>query len=260
MGLGDHAWRILRTPPWSGARNMALDEALMTRARRTGECVLRTYAWERPTLSLGRNQLVRDRIDVPRARASGMNVVRRPTGGRALLHHRELTYSVTAPLAPGASARRWYEAINELLLAAIQSLGVSAVPANVVGRTPSPGSASCFLRPDAGEISVDGRKLVGSALLREQDALLQHGSILIEDDQGMLADFLPEDEPASLPAASLHDALGFAPDAELVADAVERALRHAGGSATPLLTDPELERDLETATARYVSEAWTYLR
>src|SRR6476620_9212884 len=90
-------WRLLLSPPLGGPENMALDEALMGRARRTGESVLRVYAWSRPTLSLGRNQravgLYREQALAER----GVGVVRRPTGGRALLHHREITYSVTAP-------------------------------------------------------------------------------------------------------------------------------------------------------------------
>jgi lipoate-protein ligase A len=258
--LTGRSWRILQTPPLTGAENMALDEALMSRARRTGECVFRTYAWRRPTLSLGRHQLVRDRIDVARARSRGVDVVRRPTGGRALLHHREVTYSVTAPLPAGESARRWYDALNDVLLAALQSLGVSAVPATVVGRTPAPGSASCFLRPDAGEISVAGRKLVGSAVLREQAALLQHGSILLEDDQGMLADFLPEGRHGGPAPASLREALGTVPDAALVVRALHEALRAVVSEAPLLAIDEVTEHDARLAAERYASETWTFLR
>jgi lipoate-protein ligase A len=238
---------------------MGLDEALMARARRTGECVLRTYMWRCPTLSLGRNQLVRDRIDVNGARGSGLDVVRRPTGGRALLHHREVTYSVTAPLPAGKSARRWYDAINQMLLAALQSLGVRAEPAVVAGRTPAPGSAACFLRPDTGEISVSGRKLVGSALLREADALLQHGSILIHDDQGMLAPFLPVAAMGGA-AGTLHDALGHAPHWTIVASAIELALSDVVGGTAELVVDTQLEQDALDAARRFESEDWTFLR
>src|SRR5689334_6142775 len=89
-------WRLFRTPALSGVANMAIDHALMARARRTGERVLRVYTWSAPTLSLGRHQSARGRIDPKVIEAHGVSLVRRPTGGRALLHHREVTYSVTA--------------------------------------------------------------------------------------------------------------------------------------------------------------------
>src|SRR5829696_3355288 len=113
-------WRLLLSPPLGGPENMALDEALMARARRTGETVLRVYAWSQPTLSLGRNQLA---IGVYRdALLAERGVVRRPTGGRALLHHREVTYSVTAPCDDSGSLVAEYGRINALLCSALGSL------------------------------------------------------------------------------------------------------------------------------------------
>src|SRR5687767_12168212 len=90
-----HACRFLVSDPADGATNMATDDALRLRARRTGETVYRLYAWSRPTVSLGRNQSARGRYNLALARARGIDFVRRPTGGRAILHHREITYSVT---------------------------------------------------------------------------------------------------------------------------------------------------------------------
>ena len=108
-------WRLLLSPPLGGPENMALDEALMARARRTGESVLRVYGWSRPTLSLGRNQravgLYREQALAER----GIGVVRRPTGGRALLHDREITYSVTAPCEDNTALLTEYGRINALL-------------------------------------------------------------------------------------------------------------------------------------------------
>src|SRR5687768_159926 len=190
----DGTWRTLVTPPLSGAANMALDHALMERARRTGERVFRVYSWSQPTLSLGRHQMSRNRINTGAARKLGVTLVRRPTGGRALLHHREVTYSVTAALERDDSVRDWYESINVVLLRALRLMGVKAESAMPTGRTPLPGSASCFIRADEGEIAVNGRKLVGSALLRQDGALLQHGSILLDDDQPLLAELLPVGE------------------------------------------------------------------
>src|SRR3954468_19192034 len=101
-------WRLMLTEPRSGAENMARDTALVARAARTGETVFSVYSWERATLSLGRNQTATGRYDVQRIRAAGIDIVRRPTGGRAILHDREVTYSVTAPLADAPPLREAY--------------------------------------------------------------------------------------------------------------------------------------------------------
>jgi lipoate-protein ligase A len=253
------SWRMLVTAPASGAANMAMDHALMERARRTGERCLRVYAWCAPTLSLGRHQLARGRIDPARAGALGVALVRRPTGGRALLHHREVTYSVTAPLDRGDSVRKWYDAINGVLLDALRRLGVEAMVAGSIGRTPAPAAASCFAQPDAGEITVGGRKLVGSALLREDGALLQHGSILLEDDQHLLDAILPAGELRPEPAGTLRQALGQAPPMDVVAGALDAALSASGDIALSALEpEPWLQAEMRAAERLYGSEEWTF--
>lgn len=249
-------WRVIHTSPRPGAANMAIDHALMDRARRTGEKVLRVYTWSVPTLSLGRHQAARGRIDPDAARALGVSLVRRPTGGRALLHHREVTYSVTTPLRRDDSVRSWYSSINAVLLRALHSLGVEAKMAVAAGRTPPPASASCFVRPDEGEITVGGRKLVGSALLRQDGALLQHGSILLEDDQSLLNDLLPPDELRPAPAGTLRQALGTTPSVATVADALFAALGDVDTS--PLESEPTLLADAQEAERVYGSEEWTF--
>lgn len=252
-------WRTLVSPALSGAANMAMDHALMERARRTGERVFRVYSWSCPTLSLGRHQAARGRIDAGVARHLGVGLVRRPTGGRALLHHREVTYSVTASLERDESARDWYESINEVLLAALHSLGVRAESAAASGRTPLPASASCFVRPDEGEIMVGGRKLVGSALLRQRDVLLQHGSILIDDDQTILDQLLPPSELRAAPAGTLRQALGIAPSVDSVAEALFAAVEVRGDvEVSPLEPDAFLLADARDAERTYGSDEWTF--
>ena len=172
-------------------------------------------------------------------------LVRRPTGGRALLHHREVTYSVTAPLERDDSVREWYAAINAILLDALHHLGVDAEPAVAHGRTPLPATASCFVRADEGEISVAGRKLVGSALLRREDALLQHGSILLDDDQALLERILPDDEAPPMPAGTLRQALGRDVGVAEVASALLMALDDAGAEVSALDVDAQLLVDAD---------------
>ena len=243
-----------------GPENMALDEALLRRARRTGECVLRVYSWTRPILSFGRNQRVRGAYDLDRAHELGIGVVRRITGGRALLHHREVTYSVTSPVGD-SSLKASYDRINAILLRALQSLGVPAELAPAAGRMPSPGSAPCFELPAPGELTCGGRKLVGSAQFREGDAFLQHGSILIDDDQPLVSSLAIGNVPRPARAATLRDALGRAPSVSEVADAVfAAAAGPEGASELRWAIDDEVMTDCASAKARYESEAWTLYR
>lgn len=254
-------WRLLRTPPLDGAANMALDEALMARAVRTGEWVLRVYAWSVPTLSLGRNQTARGRYDLAAVAERGIGVVRRPTGGRAILHDREVTYSVTAPAATAGSLRASYERINRVLLHGLRALGVACETAGAAGRSTAPGLAPCFEHPAPGELVHAGRKLAGSAQWRDERALLQHGSILVEGDQSLVASLLVDPVLPPPPPATLAEALGRAPSLGEVAQALEDAVRALEDpSAEPLVADEALDRDLETLRARFLDDAWTWRR
>ena len=254
-------WRLLLSPPLGGPENMALDEALMARARRTGESVLRVYGWSRPTLSLGRNQravgLYREQALAER----GIGVVRRPTGGRALLHDREITYSVTAPCEDNTALLTEYGRINALLGSALASLGVSVVVALPASRAPAPSAAPCFAEPARGELTVHGRKLVGSAQWRDRGAMLQHGSILVDDDQSSIAALLHEPVAPTPPPATLRDALGRAPVMAEVGDALFRAVRAlADPDAAPLEIDGDLTHAATELAARYRDDAWTWRR
>ncbi len=135
---------------------------------------------------------------------AGLPAVRRPTGGRALLHAREVTYSVVLPLHEQWPWRVAYDAINALLLRALVRLGV---PARIVAERDAeavrPDGPLCFDAPAAGEIVVAGRKLVGSAVWRQGPCYLQHGSILLADDQSLLSTASAHPMPLPPPAASL---------------------------------------------------------
>lgn len=254
-------WRLLITPPLGAAENMALDEALMARARRSGEAVLRTYGWATPTLSLGRNQRARGAYDLEAIRARGVAVVRRPTGGRALLHAREVTYSVTAPAPGEVAVTTSYARINALLVRALATLGVRASPAPQSARAATPGPMPCFAEPSAGEIEHDGRKLVGSAQWREDGALLQHGSILVDDDQALIAELMIEPPAASPAPATLRAILGRAPaGAELHAALAGAVRTQEDGGAEPLDLDAETRADAARLAERYRDAAWTWRR
>jgi lipoyl(octanoyl) transferase len=261
LSVGRARWRTLVSRPADGAENMAIDDALLDRARDSGECVLRLYEWARPTLSFGRNQTARGYYDLVRARELGIDFVRRPTGGRAVLHHRELTYSVTAPSALFGSLRASYTRVNRLLVMALRRLGVGASVAPHLARAPAPGIRPCFDEPSAGELVLGDRKLVGSAQWRDADAFLQHGSILVEDDQGLASALLtsPPDPPPA--AATLREALGHAPAARDLADAFSDALvTLEDAEASPLVVDAALERRFAAARVRFLDDQWTWRR
>ncbi len=261
---------------------MAFDEALLDHARRTGDVVVRSYTWSRPTLSLGRNQTARGIYDPDRAAAHGIDVVRRPTGGRAVLHARELTYSVVAPtdaLAPaGAPLSAAYGRITAMLADALESLGAPVAAAAAAGRARRPDGAPCFEAPAAGELvaSVDetARKLVGSAQWRNGGALLQHGSILIENDQSLIGCCALAPLPIYAPPATLRAVLGRAPAADEIAEALfgaaERFAAAIGagdganassrGSGWLPLDDPTLRDEVARLLPRYRDPVWTWRR
>jgi lipoate-protein ligase A len=240
---------------------MALDHALMARARRTGESVLRVYEWASPVLSLGRNQRARGVYDDAELARRGVEVVRRPTGGRALLHHREVTYSVTAPAPGSESLKIAYGRINALLLDALASLGVPASLALPTERSRMPSATPCFAEPAKGEIVVGERKLAGSAQWRDDGALLQHGSIIVEDDQVTIPLLMRNPAEPTSPPATLREVLGRAPRAAEIADALFDSVRRMEDSSAISLTPAETESlDISSHLILYRDSAWTWRR
>ena len=185
-----------------------------------------------------------------------VGAVRRPTGGRVLLHDREVTYSVTAPAPEHERLQESYRRINAILVAALSRLGVPATEAPA-SRPRRPGGAACFAEPSAGELVVDGRKLVGSAQVREHGALLQHGSILIDDDQPRIAELASQPLAPALPAATLRACLGRTPGYEEVRDALRAALAAAEGEPEPLDAS-EAGRFAAPHRERFASAEWTW--
>jgi lipoate-protein ligase A len=251
-------WLFLDSGALDGAENMAVDAGLADRARETGEAVLRVYAWSTPTLSFGRHESVRGRFAPEALRLAGVGAVRRPTGGRVLMHQREVTYSVTAPADETEPLSASFGRINSLLLGALSRLGVTASLAPL-GRVLRPGGAACFSEPSGGELVVGTRKLVGSAQLRERGALLQHGSILMDDDQPRIAELASGPVSPPLPAATLRDSLGRGLSYEEVRDALRGALGDAIGD-TDLLDEREAAARAAPHRARFASAEWTWRR
>jgi lipoate-protein ligase A len=257
-------WRLLLAAPRSGAENMARDTALQARAAETSETVFSVYSWARPTLSFGRHQPAAGVYHVERIQAAGLDVVRRPTGGRAILHNREVTYSVTAPLDNDEPLREAYSRINRILLDGLARLGVVAGIAAPSERAPVPSIRPCFETPGEGELVADGGKLVGSAQWRDGGALLQHGSILVEDDQSSLPSFaagaMNESFGSIGQPATLAALLGRAPDAAEVATAMFDAVRSLEDSDAIELDEGEISAEALKHLPRFLDEEWTWRR
>jgi lipoate-protein ligase A len=240
---------------------MAVDHALMDRARRTGESVVRVYEWASPVLSLGRNQRARDVYDDAELARRGVGVVRRPTGGRALLHHREITYSVTAPASATEPLSAAYNRVNALLLDALASLDVPATLALPTVRSRVPTATPCFAEPAKGEIVVGERKLAGSAQWRADRALLQHGSIIVDDDQVTIPLLMREPAEPSSPPATLREVLGRAPRAAEIADALFDSVHRMEDPAATVLSRAEIDSlDTSSYLTLYRDSAWTWRR
>jgi lipoate-protein ligase A len=248
------SWRLVLDEARPGPANMALDHALAARLRES-EGVVRLYGWSRPTVSFGKNEPA-ERIGTDRAGENAWDYVRRPTGGRAVLHDQELTYAVVAPLDAFGGLREAYVRINEALAAALRSLGaaVQVVGSGVPALGPDAGP--CFQAPAAGEIVANGRKVVGSAQARLEGALLQHGSILLGGDQGPLGG----DASGSAPI-TLSELLGEV-DRDALTRATADSMRAAFGGrwTTGALRDDELETASRLEAERYGRDTWTWRR
>ena len=229
-------WRLLITGVAEGATNMAIDEAIL-RAAAEG-CVLPTlrfYAWEPPCLSLGQAQSSSE-VDWAACAERGYTVVRRPTGGRAILHTDELTYSVTAPedepRVEGGIVES-YRRLSEGLLQGLRLLGVPGIEAHhpeiQSSISASNGSQSpvCFQVPSMYEVTVAGKKLVGSAQVRRSGIVLQHGTLPLVGDIARICDVLmshPDKPRVRARAATVEVVLGRAVSFDQAVEAVARGM------------------------------------
>lgn len=264
-------WRLIKTPPARGAWNMALDEAILEGAGRGAVTpTLRLYAWDPPCLSLGHAQLFAD-IDTARLGSRGWEVVRRVTGGRAILHTDELTYSVTGPADEPHLAGTVLESYNRLagaLLAAVKDLSLPVEMKEGKAEHNGEPNPVCFEVPSTYEITVDGKKLIGSAQARRREGVLQHGSLPLTGDLTRICQALAfPDEPAREAAmkrlleraTTVESVLGrevgweTAAQAFVLAFEARLGLRLEEGD----LSLAELERAEELVREKYAHKDWT---
>lgn len=251
-------WRVLiEARGRSGPENMALDQQLLEEVELRDDCVayLRLYRWEPPCLSFGRNERALVRYHRPLIEELNLAVVRRPTGGRAVWHDQEVTYSVVAPVVAFGSLRESYRAVHARLLQALRKLGVPGSLSPEPGRAAPLDFGPCFSAPVGGEIVIDGKKLVGSAQVRLKRAFLQHGSILLDGDQRPVVS-VTRGSSAAVHLATLRQTLGR----EVSFDEVARAIVAAwavSGETLELVRDIPIDTRLPTF---FSSPDWIWRR
>ena len=265
-------WRLLLTPPSRGAWNMAVDEALLESVGRGDSLpALRLYAWQPPCLSLGYAQSFSD-VDIPRLKERGWELVRRPTGGRAILHTDELTYSVIAPVHEPRLAGALLESYNRLAGALLDALRRLGLPVEMQERSAASRAGNvnpvCFEVPSSYEITVRGKKLVGSAQARRKEGILQHGSLPLSGDLARITQVLvfPDEavraraaERLLARAATVESVLGRPVTWEEAAQALVTAFRdvlNLDFQPRPL-TPAEEARIAKLVEDKYTHPQWT---
>lgn len=236
-------WRLLRTPPLAGPLNMAVDEAiLLAIAENQSPPTLRFFAWEPACLSLGYAQPVSD-VDTARLAERGWDLVRRPTGGRAILHTDELTYSVLAPMDEPRVLGGVIESYRQLSHGLLRGLEILGLNANAekkekslngpMAQSPNP---VCFEVPSDYEITANGHKLLGSAQVRKKGVVLQHGTLPLVGDIARICEALVFEseveresakERVRARATTLEAVLGAAPTWSEAAQALQNGFSHA---------------------------------
>jgi lipoate-protein ligase A len=247
--MPSRVWRLIVDGPLAGAMNMAMDSAVLEgRAAGTSPPTLRLYRWEVPTVSLGRFQPV-SQVDLDACARRGFDVVRRPTGGRGVLHDDELTYSIVAGTSDGIprGVTACYRYLSVALAGAYSLLGVGAeVTSRARGEK---GSGSCYLHATHADLSVGAAKLSGSAQVWKGDTVLQHGCFVVSRDVDAEAEVFRLDErrreALGRTTATLEGVLGSAPPDQAIAEALVRAAQSAFG----VRLEPGRFSDVERAVA-----------
>ncbi len=189
-------WRFINSGKLKPYENMAMDDAILFGIiNKNTPPTIRVYDWNPPTVSFGYHQKIKEHILLDKVKEYGFGLVRRPTGGRAVLHYDEVTYAVisrTDGILAG-SVLESYQKIGKVLLATLHEIGVDAtmqdsMPSEKEQRT---WGNPCFTSASKYEINYQGKKIIGSAQIRKGNALLQHGSILFNHNQELMAELIP---------------------------------------------------------------------
>lgn len=250
----------------TGSWNMAVDDYMFRTLTAQPRTVLRFYRWKRPTVSLGHSQRIHKVVNIDYCRLHGIDIVRRATGGKLVLHDREVTYSIASSDEDlfGSNVMDSYRRISEGLMCGLQKMGLQADLAEQAPVAYIRGNLPCFSYPSRHEVEVFGMKVIGSAQKREGGRFVQHGSIPLEnDDERLAAVSLLNDAGADeIRMTSLSQALGKSVGFSWVVDKLKAGLSdYFQIGLRPWTLNPrELEEIDRIRQQRYGSEKWTHLR
>jgi len=263
-------WRLILSDPMTGAQNMAIDSAILA-AVECGEAppTLRLYSWDPPCLSLGYSQAISE-VDLPQLSANGWDLVRRPTGGRAILHTDELTYAVIGPKSDPRLAGKLMDSYQNISRALFEALSQLGLPVKVhTGKNPEAHHQPvCFENPSDFEITANGKKIIGSAQARKKNGLLQHGSLPLIGDltritkalhYQTIADRQQAGEILLQKAATIYDVLGIMISwdraAETMVNSFSRILNL--NLVEGVLSSEEMDRALLLESGQFGDPTWT---
>lgn len=256
---------IIDTTPMKGSWNMAVDDFIFHSLRKEPQTYLRFYRWEKPTVSLGYSQRILKVVDVDYCRKNGIDIVRRMTGGKLVLHYKEATYSLCSSDTEifTSTLMDSYRLISEALICGLKKMGLRSYLAEAPPAAYVRGNFPCFSYPARNEIEVEGKKIIGSAQKRVGSKFIQHGSIPLDEEEELLksVSFLKEDK-SSVRMISLSQALGKEVSFEWAVDLFTTGIAEYFGISLKKKVFNEEERETiqEIQKKCYDNSEWTYLR
>lgn len=256
---------IVDEVPFPGSLNMAIDDYLFQLLNEKPQTYLRFYKWEKPTVSLGYSQRILKVADVDYCQESGIDIVRRMTGGKLVLHYKEVTYSLCSsdneifpPTVAGS-----YRIVSEALMRGLERMGLKPYLADSPPDFYAKGNLPCFSYPARNEIEVFGKKMIGSAQKRVGPKFIQHGSIPLEEDGGLLESVsFMEGQESNIRLISLSQALSRKVDFDWAVKHLKAGFsEYFGISFKPRnFSQEEMQAIHKIQKKRYARQAWTFLR
>jgi len=256
-------WKLIidKAPP-SGAFNMAVDDFLFRSLSNKPETFLRFYRWKRPTVSLGYAQNIQDVVDQDYCKDHRIDIVRRMTGGKLVLHHKEVTYCLCSSDVETFTSTLMgsYRLISEALVKGLEKMGLRPHLAGAPPVSYVKGNLPCFSHPAQNEIELAGKKIVGSAQKRAGSKFIQHGSLPLEEDEQLLRSITSfKDVRSRMHTTSLSRALGRAVSFEWAVEHLIAGISEYFGVRMKIKTFDEEEKEAisRIQRERYADKQWT---
>ena len=255
-------WNLINDPsPLEGSLNMAIDDYLFQSLAKKPETYVRFYQWKRPTVSLGYSQRVENVVNLDFCRMHNVDLVRRITGGKLVLHHREITYSIVSADKDTftTTLAKSYRLISEALIVGLKKMGLEARLAKTPPLAYVKDNLPCFSHPARDEVEVGGLKIIGSAQKRAGAKFLQHGSIPLEGEESLLRSVSLSGKECEMRATSLsHELRRTVDPGWAVGNLVEGIGQFFRvGFVEKIFSDEERAEILGIQKGRYENEAWT---